>query len=531
MFWILTKYHLKMSLFSLRGGRQIGRLILLLFALLAFAFSISMFSYGIYKYATLYPVEGGNLLDNLIAVAFHGMFVLLCFSGLSLAILTVFFSKELELLLSLPVKSSTIFIFKVFEAIFKNVRISLLFLVPTLIILGLYRHAAIPYYLLIALIILFMAAIPSSIGIILAAAVSKKIPRSRQRSVLSVMGAFIGLSVWAVMIQFSGHFSSDSADFGSSSMKMAKIASLPFLKYLPSGWGYFAATNAAKGDWGASFIYILLLAGGALVFSYLALLATSNFYSGGVIEEVAGPKATAVVSFDVGGSPIWAHIKRDILLISRELSVAVQSLIILAFCLLFPLFGKRADTEISGAISRIPFSFFAAIFATFFGAQFGSRLIPLEKLGFWLNLITPDGRWLTLASKIIVGSICVIAMISIVGAIHLVLGVSHSFTYILYLAAFALTGFGIGIFFGAFFADFKWELPQRMLKSGWIMVFILTIFATGFAFIGLTYLAEVFLSSFINPLIIIILFSLGVLALSITFSVMRLVNMEWNPDR
>jgi ABC-2 type transport system permease protein len=530
MFSLLAKYHFKMSLFSFRGGKQIWKLILLIIALLFFAFSISMFVYGIYKYATLYPVEGGNLLDNLIAVAFHGMFVLLCFSGLSLAILTVFFSKELELLLTLPIKSSTVFIFKVSEAIFKNVRISLLFLVPTLIILGVYRHSVVFYYLLIAVIILLMAAIPSSLGIILAAAVSRKIPKSRQRSLLSVMGALIGLSVWAVMIQFSGHFSSDSADFGSSSMKMAKIASLPFLKYIPSGWGYFAATSAAKGDWQTSLTYILLLAGGAIIFSYLALISTSKFYSNGVTEEVAAPKANAVVSFEIGGSPIRAHIKRDILLISRELSVAVQSLIILAFCFLFPILGRRADTEISGAISRMPFSFFAAIFATFFGAQFGSRLIPLERLGFWLNLVTPDGRWLSLASKMIVGSIFVILMISIVGTIHLILGISHSILYILYLAAFAVTGFSLGIFFGVFFADFKWELPQRMLKSGWILIFVLTIFATGAIFIGITYLAQIFISSFISPLIIVILFSLGFMTLAIAFSLMRLMTMEWNPE-
>jgi hypothetical protein len=220
--------------------------------------------------------------------------------------------------------------------------------------------------------------------------------------------------------------------------------------------------------------------------------------------------------------------KRDIILLSRELSVAIQSLIMLAFCLLFPLLSGGPSSELWAGQ---PFSLLsAAFFATFFGGQFGSRMIPLERMGFWLNLVTPDGRRLSLISKVIVGAIIVTLLVTIIGIVHTIAGVSHGISYIFYLIAFGLAGFASGIFFGAFFSNFQWEHPQRMLKSGWIFVYSISIIIVAGFLIGVGYLATAISPYSITPLIAVMFFSLVFLMLATIFSAMRLANMEWHPD-
>lgn len=526
MFLTLLKYRLKMLFSLLKGGKKLGQALLLLLAFLGLAGAFVSFSVGIYEFAKVNPEAGEKFIDFLTAMSFHGMFMLLCFWGISMAILTIFFSNDLELLMTLPIKTRDIFIYKISDATFQNVRISLLFLIPSLVILGLHYHAFFLYYFIVILVAIFMAAIPGALGIIIASFLSRKIPKSRLKGAMTVIGSIIGVIAWAVVNRFSGRFSSESTNMQLPFVGMEKYASSPFLKWLPSGWAYRATRHAAFSQWPECLIYLGILAAVSAILIYIALLIISRYYASGISEEVALPSA-AIAGINMGGSPLMAHIRRDLALFWREPGAVVQSLIMLVFLILFPFVSNNKEME---SMINLPLSPFSALFAAFFGGQIGSRLIPIERLGFWQNLAMPNGRNLTVFSKTIIGLVFVTIFAALAGTVHFVTGHTSDPSAILMTIGFAWAGLALGLPLGVFFANFNWEHPRRMLKGGGAFLYALILMITSMGLYGLLYVVSRYLAEFLNPTLFIFLVAIGFLAISLAISVLKLANMEWNPE-
>ncbi|OGC91801.1 MAG: hypothetical protein A2W25_03550 [candidate division Zixibacteria bacterium RBG_16_53_22] len=523
----LLKYRLLMMLGAVRGGGKIGKTLLFIFVFAMLAFALSSFAYGLLKFAELDPERGPRILENLVALSFHGMFLLLLFWGLSQAVFTIFFSDDLAILLSLPIPRRDIFIYKVLEATFLNARVSFLFLTPVLVVLGLHHGSSPGYYCIAALVTFLMATIPGALGIIIASLISNHVPRARLKGVITVVGSFIGIGMWAAMRQFSGQFSSGSADFGSEAMKTANIASWPIFSYLPSGWAYKATLGAASGDLPVALLYFLILVVLSVALTFVAFVSTARYYAGGIAEEVAAPSRVAIGGFAPGGSPLMAHVKRDMILFARESGVMTQSLVMMAFFLLYPFVGTSGHSD---EISGLVISPVATLFAAFFGGQVGSRMLTLERLAFWRNLINPNGRQLTLASKLIVGLLFTTILALGAAMIHYVAKKPGDIDSVFLTILFSWIGFGVGLAICAFWGNFKWDHPKRMLKGGGGFIYAFSIMVVGLGGYGLTYLAYRYLSSLINPIMIVAVLSLGILSISYMVSALKLTNMEWTPD-
>jgi ABC-2 type transport system permease protein len=528
MIWTLIKYRLKMFISFNKGGKSLGKALLITFALLAASIGIFGFSYGIYEFAKIDPVAGVTVLHNLMAGSFHGMLMLLFIWGLSMAVLSIFFSNDLDLLLTLPIKPRDVFIYKVGEATFLNIRMSILLLIPSLVIYGIYYHASIPYYLIAILITILLAIVPGMLGIVVATYLSKRVPRARLKGILTFVGSLVGIAIWAGINQFSGRYSSNSADFGSSFMKTSHFLSSPAFNYLPSGWAYNATVNAASGNWGVSLEFLLILAALAFILSYPALKLTAGYYAGGIADEIAAPVAKASsANIEISGSPLKAHIKRDLILFRRESGVIMQGVMMLIFLLLYPFILSQKDSPF---LTLLPISIFSAVFAAMFGGQISSRLIPLEKLAFWQNLVIPNGRSLTLASKLIVGLIFVTTCSTLVAIIHIYAGRAYGISAIFLTISFAWAGFAVGLPLGAFFGNFNWEHPKRMLSGGGGFIFIFGTMVTAAILYFVVYLINKFLGNFINPAVVSFLVSVTLLFVSAVIANVKLANMEWTPN-
>jgi ABC-2 type transport system permease protein len=529
MITLLLKYRTLTAFSLFKGGKGLGRGILILVAMAAVMFAIINMAIGIFMFTKASPDIGSRVLENLVVVSFHGMFLFLLFWGLSMAVNFIFFSNDLPLLLTLPIKHKDIFIFKTIESTLLNTRISLLFLIPFLVIYGLSQNAAIPYYIIILIVVFFMGTIPSSLGIILASFLTQKVSRSRLKNSLTVVGSLIGVGIWAFMNQFSGRFSDDSADFGSSWMKTSDLASKPAFNFMPSGWAFKASQAAVSGNWSTCLLFLGILLAISIALAYLALKLTSAYYAGGVSEEIAAPSVSSgsVIDFRTGGSPIMAHIKRDIILLSREPGVLMQNGIFLLFLLLIPFFAQKDDF---GNFLTLPLSPISAIFAAFLGGQVSSRLMGLERLGFWKNLVIPEGRRQMLIAKVVWGLVLITLGVCLVGAIHLSLGRIKGAEPIFLMIAFSWIGFALGLPIGLFFTDFKWDHPKRMLKGGGGFIYALVLMVSSMALFGLAETVSRYLSKFINTAIVMFALALGFLVISLVISFLRLANMEWTPD-
>jgi len=524
---LLFKYRLKMSLSMFRGGKGLGKAVLFLFVFILLAFGISSFALGVYQFAKMNPESGGTFLKNLTAIAFHGMFLFLLFWGLSLAVFTIFFSSDLELLLALPIKSGNIFIHKIIEATLLNTRISFLFLVPVLIILGIFYGAQISYYIIVMLVIFFMATIPASLGIIIATFVTRRISRARLKGAITVAGSLIGVGIWAAINQIGGRFDSENIGFGSQTISSLSLLSSPLFKWLPSGWAYNATMSAARGETQGSFVSLLVMAAVSIALTYAAMRLTALYYAGGIIEEVASPSHLSAAKFGIGNSPLLGHVKRDIILLSREPGVVVQSMVMVLFLLLAPFVAGRGNMP---EVANVPLSPVSALLASFFGSQVGSRLMPLERLGFWRNLAIPGGRRLALLSKLCVGFLFTTALATLVSAVHYAAGRYTGLGPLLLVLGFAWTGLAVGLPIGLFWGKFNWDNPRNMLSGGGGFIYALLTMGISVVLYALLFLTGRFMGSIINPIFITLVFSLGMLMLSIVISTVRLDNMEWNPE-
>jgi hypothetical protein len=261
--------------------------------------------------------------------------------------------------------------------------------------------------------------------------------------------------------------------------------------------------------------------------TYFAFLMTSRYYAGGISEEVGRPlSATAMMNFQPGGSPLMAHIKRDVILLAREPGVILQSVIMLLFLVLYPFIAGKDSLE---KLTSLPLSPLGAMFATFYGGQVGSRMIPLERLGFWQNLTMPNGRNLTLLSKVIVGLLIVTLFIGIVAAIQLATGKLNDAQALFLMIAFSWSGFAIGMPLGIFFGNFNWEHPRRMLNGSGGFIYAFAIVVCFLLLYGVAAILARFAPGPISSGLP-VLISLGFLAISLILSSLRLANMEWTPE-
>jgi hypothetical protein len=229
-----------------------------------------------------------------------------------------------------------------------------------------------------------------------------------------------------------------------------------------------------------------------------------------------------------GRSPLAAHMRRDLLLFSRESGVMTQSLVVAAFLLLYPFVGARGGP--GDGIPGLGLSPVTVLFAAFFGGQVGSRMLALERLAFWRNLVLPLGRQLALASKLAVGLMFTTAVTLAIGLIHYAFQAPSDIGSVFMTVLFSWIGFAVGLVAGAYWGNFKWDHPKRMLKGSGGFVYAFLMMVVGLGSYGLTYLSYRYLSALANPVALVAVLSLGILSISYIASALRLANMEWTPE-
>ena len=520
MLALLLRYRLR-SFFSIfKGGAKIGRTVAVIAAFLCITVIIVSMCAGIYMALKADPDTGYKILEMILAMSFHGIFALLLFTGLSLAIFTIYFGKDLELLFSLPIDSKTVFLYKFIESLVLNARFAFLFLAPAVILTGIIYKASAWYYLIAVIITIFLAAIPGSLGIIICSFFARHVSRARMKNVIAIIGSFLGIAIWAGMNAALNSFDNAEPQAISPDLAVFKLSSSPLFAYLPSGWAYRSAINSVSGNWGEVIMPLLLLGSASAMLSYLAMAVTARHYSKGIVDE--SPEASLVISTDsgIGRSPLIAHFKRDIILLYRQPQIIMQIVLMLILLLLFPLI---AGEDQPGSFGDLPVSAPMAIFALMFGSQLSSRQIPLERLGFCWNLMIPGGTRLMLIEKFLFGLAVVTLCSFIVGSGHLFMGTASGIDYIVYLASFCLIGFGIGMPIGLIYADFTWDHPKRMLKGGGVFILIVSTIIIGMT----VYVAVIFLGKLIPSIIILPALAVIVLMAGIIFSSLKLENFEW----
>jgi ABC-2 type transport system permease protein len=203
-----------------------------------------------------YPQTGlESLLPGLLLT---GMTLLLLLGSFSVALNALFFSSDLELLMSAPVNRRAVFVVKILDGMTTYYAIVLTASMPALVIYGLALHYGALYYALALVAVLGTPLLPAGLGALLVMLVARLAPARRVREVLGLVTALFGSA--CALIGNTTRFWIAPLENGSSSLSLESVLGpLRALAALP-----IPSFVAGKG---------LVLAGGGQLFPALGALA------------------------------------------------------------------------------------------------------------------------------------------------------------------------------------------------------------------------------------------------------------------
>jgi len=216
----------------------------------------------------------GLFLNNAILVT--GMFGF--FLGIFLVINEFFYTKNLNLLLSLPIKPKEILAAKMILILIDLFWISLLFLLPSLVIFGIKTSADLLYWVTIFFILAFSQTFPLLLQIIVLLPISRYIHFGKHKDFFVY---FMSILLVVVVIGFQFYVTNDLAGSEFSQEKMIQMLSNPQGMISQMGKGYPPAFLGVKAllssgfqqfYWLCSFVFM------HLVGIYIALLIGEKTY-------------------------------------------------------------------------------------------------------------------------------------------------------------------------------------------------------------------------------------------------------------
>ena len=442
-----------------------------------------------FLFVTLQPLGQERALLTLGILA--GQFFILLF-GLYYIISAFYFSKDLEMLIPLPLKPYQIMASK-FAVILVNEYLTVLAIVaPVLATFGVLAKRGPSFWLNAVIVYLFLPVIPLAFVSLLVVAMMRLINFSRKKDALILVGSILMIAVAMgaqLLIRNSpsrGSMEDMAAFFSSPNSLLNRIGA----KFPPSIW----ATKALAGGWsGEGLLNLALFLGVSLgLFWFLMVMAEKLFYRGLIgIGEISG-RTKALSRSEMsrrvasGRRPVRAIFSREWRIMNRTpifLLNGVMSVLIVPaiFILMAKAGGGRGDTAallrlMTGAASPVAVILAAAAFMIFCGSFNGTASSTFSREGsqFWMSRVIPVLPHDQVLAKFLHSYlVTILGILTASVVLHLALGtkVIHLLPAagLALLLGFVLTAVGMIIDLARPLLD--WTNPQKAMKQNLNVLF------------------------------------------------------------
>jgi ABC-2 type transport system permease protein len=503
------------------------------------------------------------ILDLSLDYVFAAILVVVILTGIATSFYILYLSRDLELLLSLPIKYRTVFIYKFIEILISNSFLFIMLVLPFLIAYGISSAIPLVYYPVSFLIFLAIMSLPTSIGVLIGMLGARYVNPARAKELFGLAGGLIAIAFFIFFQVLPRAIESripelKSMEIGAIKKLIVAIFDKPFLKILPTTQGSNALSSFHIGDYGSfglSFVLILLISA-ALVFVCI-ILSQRLYYSGWSSSnrvvlrkrnsgEEAGSRAAA--GSRISKIPIFAGVNylliKDLKILFRTPIRLMQIFIpfIIYIFIFWTMLNDGGDRNLNIAIEldTMLFLFFPLLTIGIVNMNVSGSNIGGEELNYWILMVSPLTTKKLLQIKIVYSSVISIAC-GMVGIIALSIMMRPSPVYILLgLLLLVLFSWGesvIGTSIGAIFPEFK---PIQSSKSnitflGGLLIFLsfiiyLLIFAG--IVVGVLYAGSALFSwpILVTSLVIVALELIVVLILYnvlVNTSTYRLNRLEW----
>ncbi len=439
----------------------------------------------------------GFFLEAMPALVLSTMFIGILLTSFGVLLQALYLSGDMDFLLTVPVPVRAVFITKLLQAVLPNFSLMALFGLPVLYGLGISGGYNFIYYPGVLIMMISMTLAAAGLSALLVMAVVRVFPARRVAEVLGFFGA-----LFSMVVSQSGNLSNSLGRAGGSNpaqldkiFNLAKQVSMP---WLPLNWAGNGLVDLGEGRWISGIMLVTLAFGLCVaVFWFSLITAESWYYTGWARMQVVSTKkktspvgrisndkpafVSAVIErlFPV---PVRAIVRRDFLILTRDLRHMSQMISPLIFGLLysFMLFrsGTQPPVERGESTAWFMESFrtlmvygnvgMSLIVGWMILGQLSGNGISREGKTYWVLKSAPLRSEHLLAAKFIVAYLPALGLgwffltgISILQGISLI-----GFLYGLLVVAMCLAGLnGIQLGFGALGANLAWEDPRK-INSG-----------------------------------------------------------------
>ncbi|MDD5686707.1 MAG: hypothetical protein PHE88_02600 [Elusimicrobia bacterium] len=424
---------------------------------------------------------GGLLIIKLMSMMMLTFFAMLIFSNLIISFSTIFFSNDLNFLMSLPVSSRQIFTYKFIKTTFYSSWMVLLVFLPFIFAYGRIKFVDNSFYIVVLPLLIPFFLIASAIGTVVSTVFIRLFPSQKIRDIFIILGVvFIGAAyLFARFIQPEDFLKADKLN---EVVQYITVIQVPTAKYLPSWWFTSAMFMYISKQWGNFSLYVFLLLSVSSALVFLAIYLSKNSYYSAWSTTQESSSYRFLPKLNIKNKGIFSVFVKDIKIFFRDTGQWSQLLLLFTLIVvyLFNIYKLPLDTFFLKSL----ISFLNICFAGFVLASVSLRfifpLVSLEGESFWIIKSAPIKIWDFLWEKVLM------AFIPLVFLGGLLIGISNyllaggrfmnylSFITIIFISI-SLTGMAVG--FGAMFPKLKVEsISQIESSSGGMIYMIFSLF-------------------------------------------------------
>lgn len=446
-------------------------------------------------------VEVGRLLvARLLSMILLMFFSMLLFSNIITSLSTLYLSSDLGLLLSSPLRFSSVFMLKFVETTLNSSVILVIFGLPVFIVCGQEYQASWLYYAAIPLMLFPFILIPATLGTTITMLLVRFFPVKRVQQVLAVFGLILAAGV-VILFRFLRPEQLVSEIGMNQLLSYIQQNRIPTAPYLPSTWGaemLMSLLEHTPMPALENFFRLLAAAGG--IYALTLALAKKIYYPGwtGTSESrtVKTVKRGTLTERVLKSLPFLhpttrALFIKDIKLFWRDTTQWSQLLMLAALLLIY--FFNIKSLPLRSMYLKNLISFLNLGLAGFVLASIGTRFVypstSLEGQSFWVIHAAPVSyrRFLLEKFFIFLFPLLLLAETLIIIS-NILLDVSGYMmllsTATIFLMTIGLTGLGVGM--GAIYPKFINENPAQIaMSTGGILYMIFSLF-----YIGVTIVLE-----------------------------------------
>lgn len=434
--------------------------------------------YRVLKYLRGVELIGELLIWKLTSMVFLMTFLMIVISSLIIAMTTLFYSKDLKFLFSMPVKEELIFLDKSINTVFYSSWSLIIILMPYLF--ALIKVSDYSYSVLITFLILSIpyAMLGAIFGIFLSMLLMYLFPSSKTRDIIWVLSSF-SISIVYVIFRFSKPEKLLRPDMLGVIANYLNYLQAPTAKYLPSWWITKAVMAFSHGNNTVFIKYsFLLIVVTFLSYKFIYIFSKKRYikaYSGAQSGKQKNYPFKEYLEFKLARK--FKKVKNIFLLIfkekksiQRDVRYLSQIILIMALTLVYIFSIKNLPLENQDVKNFV--SFLNILVVSFVVSAISLRFvftsISNETNNFWIIKSLPLKIEEFMLAKFIFYFIPTLIFSLILVSIssyylntdYIIFAIS---VFITVITSFVITAYAIG--FGAIFPDFNIENIHQIESS------------------------------------------------------------------